>query len=179
MPAIERAFSATLPRRLYLDTDIVISFLFATEPHNGRAVSFLRRAAIEGNTQVYISSLTWIEFVHAITREAFRLRLPLPDQRRLRVARWGSSVVREAYVEAFSDAFGRLLDLFVSFEMEVTADVRAAATAAIARYNLGAQDAVHIATAQRAGIADFASFDARFRRVDDLVLWNDRIHVRP
>jgi predicted nucleic acid-binding protein len=47
----------------------------------------------------------------------------------------------------------------------------------VARYNLDGQDAVHLASARYAGVRDFASFDARFRRFDDLVLWNDRIHT--
>jgi predicted nucleic acid-binding protein len=42
-------------------------------------------------------------------------------------------------------------------------------------YNLGAQNAVHLAGARIAGVHDFASFDRMFRRVDGLNLWNDRI----
>jgi predicted nucleic acid-binding protein len=46
----------------------------------------------------------------------------------------------------------------------------------MAEYSLGSQDAVHLACAAQARATDFASFDAAFRRVDDLDLWNDRIH---
>ncbi len=44
------------------------------------------------------------------------------------------------------------------------------------RWNLQATDALHLACAEEAGVMDFASFDRGFRRVDQLILWNDRIY---
>ncbi len=46
----------------------------------------------------------------------------------------------------------------------------------MAEYNLKAHDAVHVATAFAAEVLDFASFDADYRRVAGLYLWNDRIY---
>ena len=66
-----------------------------------------------------------------------------------------------------------LLAEFLWYEAPLTATVREAALQYMIEYNLGAQDAVHLASALLSGVRDFASFDRRFRRVDGLYLWND------
>ncbi len=69
-----------------------------------------------------------------------------------------------------------MLTPFVWYEVSVTPDVRRRALQHMMRWNLQATDALHLACAEEAGVMDFASFDRGFRRVDQLILWNDRIY---
>ena len=75
MPAQEHAFSEELPRLLYVDTDVIVAALVSTEPHYARCAAFFQRLAATATTQLYLSSLCWIECARAVTRESFRLRL--------------------------------------------------------------------------------------------------------
>jgi predicted nucleic acid-binding protein len=45
----------------------------------------------------------------------------------------------------------------------------------IKRYNLGAHDAAHLASARLNGIGNLVSFDRGWRRVEELDLWNNVI----
>ncbi|MGH2586380.1 MAG: PIN domain-containing protein, partial [Dehalococcoidia bacterium] len=73
--------------------------------------------------------------------------------------------------------FQRLIDHFDWAEVPVTSTVRARSVNLIKQFNLGTQDAIHVASAFESGVFDFASFDEGYRRVDGLVLWNDLIHT--
>ena len=75
--------------------------------------------------------------------------------------------------------FETLLAAFTWYEIPVTTVEREQACALVTQYNLGGQDAIHLACAATEGINDFASLDKDYRRVDDLILWNDRIHGPP
>jgi predicted nucleic acid-binding protein len=175
VPAIERGFSEPLPDHLYVDTDFLIAGLIETEPHHQRAGVLLDRVG-EARVRLILSSLTWIEYVNVISKERFRLQLPEEQRRRLRLHRWQDARVRRAYVESMMEAFDATLAQFAVEEVELTSDIRRDAVRFIADYSLGPNDAVHLASAWKARCSDMASFDAGFRRVDDLTLWNDLIH---
>ena len=68
MPAQEHAFSEELPRLLYVDTDVIVAALVSTEPHYARCAAFFQRLAATATTQLYLSSLCWIECARAVTR---------------------------------------------------------------------------------------------------------------
>ncbi len=178
MAAVERSFLAPLPNRLYLDTDILVSSLVGAEPHHERCRVFLDRLVDQGSTTIYVSSLTWIEFAHVVTRPAFRNRQPDAVRRRYRLERWGRQVVRQTYVNDWLADLQSLLNQFDSTELSLSEPIRRAAASYMVDYNIGSQDAVHLASAAREGIADVASLDAGYRRIDGLVLWNDLIHTR-
>jgi predicted nucleic acid-binding protein len=146
-----------------------------TEPHHQRARTLLDRAG-EARTVLLLSSLSWIEFVNVVIKERFRLQLPVDQQRRLRLHRWQDARVRRAYVELMVSSFDAALAQFVSDEVALTPDVKRQAISYIADYSPGPNDAVHLASAWKARCFDMASFDAGFRRVDNLTLWNDLIH---
>ena len=168
MPAIERSFSESLPAHLYLDTDILIAYLVGTQPHHHRCRTFLERLVQHGLTRIYVSSLSWMEFTHALMRERFRRNLPDHQRRRLQLDRWHEPLVRRTYLQAFLIAFEDLLAQFAWEEISLTPEVRMTAIDYIGQYNLGPQDAVHLASATLAGIFDLASLDQGFRRVDGL-----------
>jgi predicted nucleic acid-binding protein len=177
VPATKRAFSEFPPARIYLDTDILVNALISTQPHHERCVAFLDSVVRNGLTTVYLSSLSWLEYVHAITRDNFRRLLPAELQHELQFDRWKESLVRQAYVQRLVGAFDALLTQFDVIEISLTPEIRVSAIQYAAEYNLGSQDAVHLASASHAGVLDLASLDARFRRIDGLYLWDDHIHA--
>jgi hypothetical protein len=69
-----------------------------------------------------------------------------------------------------------LLADFEWYEIPVTPATRAAACKLVVEYNLGGQDAIHLACAAEEGVDNIASLDKDFRRVNGLVLWNDQIY---
>lgn len=177
MPATERRFSEIPPARLYVDTDVLISYLVASQPHHQRSREFFQRIAEHGLTRVYVSSLTWIEFAHVVTRERFRRALPEKLQGDLHLDHWSDRLIRQTYLQTFLDSLEDLLGQFDWSEVFIGSSIRRAAVEYIGTYNLGAQDAVHLACATAAEVLDLASFDKGFRSVDGLYLWNDLIHT--
>lgn len=177
MPALERSFADPLPSQLYLDTNVIIDYLIDNRPFHVRCIPFLERVRQSGLTTIYLSSLSWTEFVHAIRKESFRTSLPPELQDQLSVARWQDSRVRGEYLDFFLSLFQRLIDHFDWAEVPVTSTIRRRAVDLIKQFNLGTQDAIHVASAFEADVVDLASFDEGYRRVDGLVLWNDLIHT--
>ncbi|MGI8553108.1 MAG: type II toxin-antitoxin system VapC family toxin [Dehalococcoidia bacterium] len=177
MPAIERAFSSIPPNRLYIDTDIFVSYFVSSQPHHERCNSFIVRLVALGLTTVYISSLVWLELLHVVSQERFRATLSRQMRAEFRLDRWEESAVRRRYVEWFVELLTQLLSDFEWVEISLTPEVRSAATAYMAQYNLGSQDAIHLASAVGEGVHDLASFDRQFRRVGNLFLWNDLVHT--
>jgi len=176
MPASERSFAEPLPEWLYCDTDLLIAFLVAAEPHHTRARILLVRAAAAG-TGLYLSSLSWMEYLNVVIKERFRQRLPGGVAQQLRLIQWQNASIRRSYSEFMLAAFDTALAEFTTEEVALTPAVRRAAMGLVGDYDLRPHDAVHLASAFAAGCFDLASFDQAFRRVDGLVLWNDRIHA--
>lgn len=176
MPADERSFVEPLPPQLYVDTDIWIAQLLEPEPHHARCSAFLQRIAHGGSTTLYVSSLTWIEFENVILKPQFRARLPREWHQRFGLARWQDATIRRAYIEFMLGIFDDALASFTWNEIPLTPDIRRRAARDIADHNVRPHDAVHLASATAVGVADFASLDEAFRRVDRLLLWNDHIH---
>src|SRR5438067_13552126 len=70
--AVEHAFTDQPPSSLYLDTDVCLAYLIPSEPLHERAAALFALLATYGYTTVYVSSLSWIEFVKVITSDRFR-----------------------------------------------------------------------------------------------------------
>jgi predicted nucleic acid-binding protein len=175
VPAIEHPFSDPAPARLYVDTDILISHSISTEPHHVRCTTFLERLAREGRTTLHVSSLSWMEFAHVVTRDGFRNRLDPTIYRRYQLQHWRQARVRPYYLRDLLNDLEELLNQFNWFEIPLTPAVRVLASAYMADFALGSQDAVHLASAAAEGMPDFASLDSVYRRVDGLSLWNDLV----
>jgi len=176
VPATERAFSDPPPGRLYLDTDILINYVLSSEPHHRRASTFLE-GLLAHDTMLCLSSITWVEYAHVLTRDDFRRRLPQEIRQRFQLDGWSDPAVRQQYLQEHVRALEELLAQFEWLEVFPLAEVRRAALALMAQYNLDGQDAIHLASASSQGVVDFASFDHVYRRVDELILWNDLIYA--
>jgi predicted nucleic acid-binding protein len=177
VPAFEHAFLSPPPQRLYIDTDIVTAYLVDTQEHHRRCQAFLERLYQFGQTTLYLSSLLWIEFTHVIRRVDFRNSLAADLRASLHLNEWERPLVRQKYLRTLVRSLEDLLEHFAWVEIPLTPDIRAAALEYISEYNLGSQDAVHLASATSAAVLEFASLDRSFRRIEGLSLWNDRIHA--
>jgi predicted nucleic acid-binding protein len=174
--ATERSFADLPPQRLYVDNDIIVAHLFSAEPHHDRCQAFVEWLFQYGLTVLYVSCLSPVEFAHVIRRKDFRDRLPDDLRAQFRLTEWEQPLIRQHYLQTFSAAFESLLDQFQWYEISITPEVRRLAVQYIEQYNLGAQDAIHLASAVSAGVFDFASLDQSYRRIPGLHLWNDRLH---
>jgi predicted nucleic acid-binding protein len=179
VPAREHAFNELPPAHLYLDTDILINYLEAArgQEHHERCTAFLQRIFVTGVTTIYVSSLSWLEFAHTVTRTEFRRRLPREMARRYPLGRWKEPRVRQAYTQEMLGLLDDLLSQYDCYEVPLTTEVRELSTRSMSEYDLGSHDAVHLASARWMGVEDFASFDAKFREVDGIHLWNDLVHA--
>ena len=176
VPATERPFTHIPPAHLYLDTNIILDHLISTRPHHARAAALFVHLAQHALTTLHICSLSWMEFVHVISRQDFRDSLDASWQQQYQLDRWAQPHVRQTYLQALLALMKDLLDQYGWEEMAVTPAVRTRALAHVMTYNLDAQDAVHLASAEAAGVMALASFDRGFRRIDHLYLWNDLIY---
>ncbi|MBI2755225.1 MAG: type II toxin-antitoxin system VapC family toxin [Chloroflexi bacterium] len=177
MTATERGFLADAPpQRLYLDIDVIIAALVATEPHHVRCKAFLQRVQHLGLTTLYLSSYSWIEYLHVVSRKSFRDRLDPVLRTHLSVDRWIERGVREAYVRYFASLLTDTLQAFAWVSVAVNTAVAVQAIEEMAEHNLAGGDATHLGAMQVSGVHDLASLDAQYRRVDWLYLWNDHIH---
>jgi len=177
MPAREHAFSDALPARLYLDVDIAIEVLVESEPHHLRCREFIERLTSHG-TRLFVSPLLWLEFLNAVSREAFRQRLSDEFCGRYRLERWQRPITRQVYLDEMVHRLDDLIGHFEWFEVGLTPAIRAEAYNHVTNFNLRPIDAAHLATARSVGVNEIASLDEAFRRVNDLELWNDLVHDR-
>jgi predicted nucleic acid-binding protein len=171
--ASERSFRDALPERLYPDTDFLLSILFNSQPHHLRSLAFVDHLLRSDRTTLVVSSILWTEFAHVLSRESFRKQLAVEEAREVAPAQWSRPAVRERYIRRHVAELDHLLNQFALIEAPLDAAIRRAALALMARHALGSQDSVHVATAFAAGTRDLVSFDATYRRVDGLLLWND------
>lgn len=178
MPAAERAFGDALPRMLYPDTDFLISTIFTNQPHHQRSRALVERLLFEGRTALVVSSLLWTEFAHSICKEGFRLALEAREAQAVAPRRWQRRIARQRYLRCYVAQRDGILAQFNWIEVPLDETIRRAAVDLMARHALGSQGTVHVATAFAAGTPHLASFDAAYRRVDGLALWNDRVHRR-
>lgn len=118
-----------------------------------------------------------MEYAHTVTRDDFRNRLGQALRQHFQLDQWQDPGVRYKYLQAMLADFEALLAQFEWTEIFLEDTIRAEAISVMARYNLGSQDAIHLASAFSEGVRDFASLDRRFRRVDHIFLWNDLIYA--
>ena len=180
MPAAEISFSGETPPpdRLYLDSDILVAAVVSTHEHAERAARLFELLLQYGATTLYLCPVSWMEYAHVFSKETFRQTLPGEFAYLTPVTGWQDAAVRERYFKFVMSTLEDLLSPFDWHEIPTTFHVNRAAIGYMARYNMDAQDAVHLASARAVGLTDLASFDRIFRRVDGLNLWNDHIYGR-
>jgi predicted nucleic acid-binding protein len=172
VPATEHVFSEMPPTQLYLDTNVLIAHFVSNHVHHERARDFLLHLFRSRVTILYVSPLFWIELTYVVSQPDFRAALPPEWRRDARLGRWHRAEVRRSYLTGFWVALEQLLDQFDWEEISISQSVRVQALAHVATYGLEPEDALHLAAAEAAGVMNIASFDAAFRRVDSLHLWN-------
>ena len=89
-----------------------------------------------GVTTLFLSALSWLEFLHVFSREDFRRLLPTAFAHLRAVERWKSPEARQAYYQFVLDAFSDLLSPFAWEEVLITEEVRAGAVQLMGTYNL-------------------------------------------
>ena len=137
-------------------------------------LALVRRLAECGLTTIYLSSLSWMEFCHVVTRKRFRDGLEPEVQAQFRLTLWDDEEsVRRNYLGVLLEDLNALLEQFEWNEISVTPAVRQVASELVASYRLDGQDATHVACAMEAGVLDLASFDEGFLRVDGLHVWTE------
>jgi predicted nucleic acid-binding protein len=119
-----------------------------------------------------------MEYAHVFSKDTFRRSLPPEFAYLNAVTGWEDPGIREQYFEFVMNTLDSLLSPFEWHEIPTTNHINRRAITYMARYNMDAQDAVHLASMHVAGVDDLASFDRIFRRVDGLNLWNDQIYGR-
>ncbi len=120
---------------------------------------------------LYISSLSWLEFMHVVGSAAWRAQLPAAWQDQYQLHRWQDVSVRQTYLRAMRSWLEHLLMAYSWAEIDLTSTISQQALQYVELYNLDTHDAAHWASAQAAGVLDLASFDKGFLRVDSLHLW--------
>jgi predicted nucleic acid-binding protein len=180
MPAVEISFSGDSlpPPYLYLDSDVLVAAVIRTHEHHERSVRLLELLLRSGVTTPCLSPVSWMEFAHVFSKESFRKALPLEFDHLRPVIEWVNPEARERYYEYVMHTLDDLLSPFEWLEIPTTTAVNRHAITLMGRYNMDAQDAIHLASMHLAGIDHLASFDRIFRRVDGLNLWNDQIFGR-
>jgi predicted nucleic acid-binding protein len=171
--AIEHALSEPVPTSCYLDSDFLTAFTVPAHPCHEACYDFVERAA-RANTRAVINSLTWLEFVQAVSRAEFIADLP-PDLRdRANLQFWESRIdVREAWIAEALDNLQALLNQFTDRqEVPINEGVRARAIDLKIQFDVDMADAVNVACAMAADTNNIVSFNEGYRRVDGLHLWN-------
>lgn len=177
MPATEHRFNKTpLPRAIFLDADFVVSVLHESEQFHRDCSAFAYRL-LRSRVVVLHTQLLRLEFLSGWQSAIRRRGIPrdlLPQQRL-----WRQPEDERAALYEIGDGF--LLDFlnaFERYEVRLSARLQERARRAMADYNLKPMDACLVASSFQVGVPDIASLDARFRRVEGIRLWNDRIPQR-
>lgn len=116
-----------------------------------------------------------MEYLHLVMRERFRQQLDAETREQFAFDRWQEPLVRQRYLQMAAGVLEAFLEQFPLVEIPLGVEVRRLAAEHLAQYNLGTHDAVHLASAQHVGVLDLASLGRGFRRVNGLLLWNNKI----
>lgn len=161
------------PAAIYLDTSTVVTALFPGLAHGAASAAFCTAVAEQGGHAAF-SQILWIEFTQALTNAARGTELSPQLRRRFRLARWSTNPeVRARWLENGLHELEVFLQAFAEVvEVPLRRSIWIASVDVVAQTQLRSHDAIHVATAREAGVADFVTVDAHFRRITDL-----RVHV--
>jgi predicted nucleic acid-binding protein len=157
-------------RDVYLDTSVLLAAVMDGVPHHKSALRFCQELTRE-RAGVYFSQLLRIECIHAIRAVGTNPKLVSEmTRRRYRLAHWGDDLgVRQRWM---ADGIARVEELLSEFDRVFEAphdlNIWLLSVEIMCRYQIKSYDATHVATAIHLGIADFASVDGDFMRVDAL-----------
>lgn len=160
------------PSDVYVDTSIAVAAMFEGTAHSAASVTFCARLEA-ARSRVVFSEILWLELSQVLARQYQDPRLPEELRRTYRLDRWETDArVRTRWLAFGLQQFEMLIARFrdvsaISFDR----DIWDASIDIMAQTNLRSHDAIHVATARSAGIADFATIDHHFRRMPGLNVW--------
>lgn len=156
-----------------LDTSVVAAAMVPGLPHAAACAAFCGQLAAEG-TIVYYSRIVRLEFGQVWSRLPFSTYLSPEMQRRFYLGAWDKDpAVRTRWMAHGVDELDRFFAEFdETFELPFDLTTWRASIDIMGRHRLRAHDAMHVASARAARVADVATLDDHFRRVSDL-----RIHL--
>lgn len=154
----------------------VINVLHENEDYHRECLAFARRLLASDVVVVY-SNLLRLEFWHGWARAVRNRGVPKGILEQPRLIPDPASERARAYV--IGDSYLRdFLRLFRRYEVRIGTRLLDQALQVMGRYNLASRDACVAAIAFYADVPDVVSLDAKFRRVDGIHLWNNRIPER-
>ncbi len=156
---------------VFLDTSAVVCAVQTGIPHH-RACRDYRDQLVRDSRRVVISRLLRIEYAQAWYRMPATSYVRPQIVRAFRLGAWDRNpAVRETWMAYGMTLLDQLLAGFAgTLELPIDESVIAASVQIMAQHRLRSHDAIHVATALAAGVPDFATVDADFRRVSALRL---------
>lgn len=154
----------------YLDSSFVAAAMVTGSHHSVEAHQEWQRL-VQSRHAVYFSSILRVEVTQAIFRMgANPTRLPADNRTQNGLDRWDRDfMIRHRWMVQGIDAFETIRATFAEvYELRVTPDIWRHSVPIMAHDRLRSIDAVHVATAQFAGVRDFITCDEGFQRVDGL-----------
>lgn len=157
---------------VYLDSSILIGAIIAGSSHSKAATGFCERVALERQLVIFSQIAHW-EFANMSRTLGKGLRkggISSEDRERLGIVDWNTNfMTRVNWIENVQQELSRLLTLFDHVrQLPVTRHVWTAALPLVGHYDIGAYDAIHVATARMAGVRSFATCDRHYESVDVL-----------
>ena len=164
-----------LPEDIYLDTSVAASALIAGVAHHAACAAFCNRFAADDCT-VYFSQLLRLEIAQTLQNFAARnkgAQLPESVRRQHDIGQWTTSFeVRWRWLLHGLNRLNALLARFAhTVELPIQARLWEDSIELMARWQLGSNDALHVATARAYGLRYFATTDRGFRDVPTPMIW--------
>jgi predicted nucleic acid-binding protein len=153
-----------------LDTSVLAAALMPGTINHLAASAFLRTLASR-KSPVYLSAMARIELIESARKIGADPReLDQAVRDRFRLRRWHTREdVRVAWSRHVLDELDRLLAEFAeAHERPITLPIIGRTVALVNHYKLKSYDALHVATAEEAGIRRFAAVDGDFAKVTHL-----------
>lgn len=163
-----------IPSDVYLDSSVILASIIQGDPHSVACVQYCSDLAAN-NSAVYFSQVLRIEVAHVIRSLATRSATPISVQQQFQLSRFNSDMlVRQQWMTFGMRQFENLLKTFyIVYELPIRKRIQQQSIKLMSLHNLDSHDAIHIATAHRNAIPDFAAVDGDFSRVTGMI----RIHI--
>jgi predicted nucleic acid-binding protein len=164
-----------LPQDIYLDTSIVASAMIAGVAHHTSCAAFCE-PLVANDCRVYFSQLLRMEIAETIKNFAVRnqgAQLPEAVREQYRLDQWTKSFdVRWRWLLYGLSQLDALLGRFTQvIELPVRANLWEDSIEIMDRWQLGSNDALHVATARHHGLRYLATTDRGLQAVTNPMIW--------
>jgi predicted nucleic acid-binding protein len=165
----------SMPENIYVDTSVIAPAMLVGVAHHSTCAVFCNRLVVD-DCRVYFSLLLRLEIAQTVQNFAARnsgAQLPETVRQQHQIDQWSASFeVRRRWLFFGLSRLSALLARFAEYvELPIRAPLYDDSVELMARWELGSNDALHIATAQAHGIQYFATTDRGFRDVSNPMIW--------